>query len=115
MPCHQRVNCSFFYLNVKSLCADIEDKEMENCDEVGSKDKKSIIKEGAGGEENQDMEGSNVKRKNKLKNSSVGGNSIQQSSSKKPIHSFFGNDINYLDTYSHSCFSSLYHAAVLVL
>lgn len=99
---------------MKSESADVKDKEMGNSNEDGSEeslqDKKSIIKEGAGGEEIQDVEGSNVKGKNKLEKAFVGDKTINQSSSKKPVHSFFGNHINYLTTHSITCFSPSYQA-----
>jgi hypothetical protein len=86
---------------------------MGNCHEAGSEelsqDNKLIVKEEAGGKENQDVEGSQVKGENKLDKTSVGDKGVQQSS-KKPTHSFFGNHSTYLPAHSFICFSLLYQA-----
>lgn len=86
-------------MNLKSESADVKDEGVENGNGEGSEeslqDKKPIVKERAGGEENQHMEESEVYGKDKLEKTSVEDRSLKKSTSKNPIHSFFGNHITF--------------------
>lgn len=57
----------------------------ESAESVSSNDKKPIIKGEEGEAENQDIEGNHIKEGDKLDKN------VKDASSKKPVHSFFGN------------------------
>jgi hypothetical protein len=99
---------------VKGENADIKEEEekVDNCNKDGSEEivyspKKISIKEVVGEEENQNTEGSHVKKEDKLDKTTVEGKSFKESSSKKPIHSFFGNYSNYQHIYPFTYLSRL--------
>jgi hypothetical protein len=80
---------------VKTANARVKEDEVEiysktgPAENVSSKDKKTIIKEEEGEAENQDIEGNHIKEGDKLDKN------IKETSSEKPVHSFFGNCHNY--------------------
>ena len=80
---------------MKTENAHIKVDEVEKCSETGSaesvssNDKKPIIMEEEDEAENQDIEGNHIKEGDKFDKN------IKETSSEKPVHSFFGNCNNY--------------------
>ena len=75
--------------------AHIKEDEVEKCSKTGSaesvssNDKKPILKEEEDEAENQNVEGNHIKEGDKLDKN------IKETSSEKPVHSFFGNCNKY--------------------
>jgi hypothetical protein len=82
-------------VDVKTENAHVKEDEVKKCNKTGSaesfstKDKKPIIKREEVDTENQDIEGNHIKKGDKLDEN------IKETSSEKPVHSFFGNCNNY--------------------
>jgi hypothetical protein len=80
---------------VKTENAHVKEFEVEECSKTGSEesvssnDKKPNIKGEEDEAENQNIEGNHIKEGDKLDKN------IKETSSEKPVHSFFGNCNNY--------------------
>lgn len=75
-------------VDVKTESAHVKKDEVKKCSKTGSAEK-PIIKEEKDDAENQDIEGNHTKEGDKLDKN------IKETSSEKPVHSFFGNCNNY--------------------
>jgi hypothetical protein len=82
-------------VGVKTENTHVKEDELEKCSKTGSAesvssdDQKPITKGEEDEAENQDIEGNHIKEGNKLDKN------IKETSSEKPVHSFFGNCNNY--------------------
>jgi hypothetical protein len=82
-------------VDVKTENAHIKEDKVEKCSKTGSaesvssNDKKPIIKGEEDEAKNQDIEGNHIKEEDKLDKN------IKETSSEKPVHSFFGKCNNY--------------------